>query len=410
VAAKWPHDGSVFEDLPFQLHVSSYEGADVEQLISAATEPDPRLLDSVVLEATYAARDPDLLARLHSLKVPYGIDPQFIRFANTGFQKKPTLAALPYAPSRPFQPPSWGRAEELAARGAIAFAAERDADFVIAPALPILKPNLPHARAFQSAHHLAYDLTATTTGKPVVAYVGAASGVIRSPFAVYERLLDRPFAGVYVQPLRLHPRQDSVETLIAYTNFLLEGKRYGFRVVAGRAGTFGLILMALGIDAVDSGLGERETFDLGALDRERPIRDKSTRSGGRQRMVYLVPLMTSVPETAARLILRHPALRARFTCEEGECRYLDLEAQSDNPRAHFFHSRPAELAALRDCPSPELRIQHIGQRLRAAADLASNVNRVLDQDGQKTIPLDHLLRWSSVLTRIAAVLATRRDA
>lgn len=301
-----------------------------------------------------------------------------------------------------------GLREQSSCEGALAFAAERDADYLLVPALPVLKPNLPHAKAFQAAHHLAFDLVSGTS-RPVVAYVGASSAVIKSPFVVFERLLDRPFAGVYVQPLRLHPRQDSVESLISYANFLLEGKRYGFRVVAGRAGTFGLVLMALGIDAVDSGLGERETYDLGALDRERPERDRTRSGGGRKRMVYLAPLMTSVPEASAKLILRHPALRTRFICEEGECRYLDLEAQTDNPRAHFFHSRPAELDALRACPTDETRIQHIGQRLRSAVDLAATVNRVLDQDGQAALPLEHLRRWSSVLTRLAAVLATRRD-
>ncbi len=289
------------------------------------------------------------------------------------------------------------------------FAADHEADFYLVPALPMMKPNLRQAKTLQTAHQFAFDIASDIASKPVVAYVGASSAVLRSPYAVYERLLDRPFAGVYVQPLRLHPRLDSVETLIAYTNFLLEGKRYGLQVVAGRAGTFGLVLMALGVDAVDSGLGERETYDLGALDREPAVRLEAKRQGGRQRTVYLVPLMTSVPEDSARLILRHPALRARFICEEGECKYLDLEAQSDNPRAHFFHSRPAELDALRMCSTTELRVQHIGQRLRSAVDLATTVNRVLVQDGQKALPLGHLQRWSSVLTRLAAVLATGRD-
>lgn len=398
----------MFERFPFQLHVSAYEGAVVEQLISTMTEPDPRLLQSAVIEATYAARDPDLLPRLRSLRIPYGIDPQFMRFVNEGFQNRRYLVELPYAPARPFLPSSWGARQESAARGAIDFAEGLEADFCLVPALPMTKASLSQAKALQHAHHFAYDMVATTTGKPVVAYAGVSAAVLKSPFAVYERLLDRPFAGVYVQPLRLHPRQDSVEALIRYASFLLEGKSYGFRVVAGRAGTFGLVLMALGVDAVDSGLGERETYDLGALDRE-PVRTRdSRRRGGRQRMVYLVPLMTSVPEASAKFILHHPALRARFICEEGECRYGDLEAQSDNPRAHFFHSRPAELSELRACPSPELRIQLVGQRLRAAVDLAATVNRVIEQDGQKPLPLDHLQRWSSVLTRLAAVLATRR--
>jgi hypothetical protein len=394
---------------PFQLHLSAFEGNTVEQLISAATEPDPRLLDAAVIEAAYAFNNPALLPRLRFLRIPYALDPQTLRFANEGFVRRPSLVRLPYAPSKRLRPPAWDDRVERTVRGAMEFAAEHDADFYLAPALPLYRPTLPEVKAFEAAQNAAYDCFGESRRKPVYAYVGASSAVLKSPFAVYERLLDRPFAGVYVQPLRLHPRQDSVEALVAYAAFLLEGKRYGFEIMAGHAGTFGLLLMALGVDAVDSGLGDRETYDLGALDREpNPTRVRRG-GGGRARSVYLAPLLTTLPAEAAKRLVRHPSLRARFICELGECQYLDLEAQIDNPRAHFFHSRPAELAQLRDRPNLELRIQLIGQRLRSAVDLATTVNRVLDEDSQPLIALDHLKRWSSVLTRMAAVLATRRD-
>ena len=394
---------------PFQLHVSSFEGKTVEQLISAATEPDPRLLDSAVIEASYARNNPELLPRLRFLKIPYGIDPQMLRFANEGFVRRRSLVRLPYAPAARLRPPLWNGDVERTILGAMEFAAEHDADFYLAPSLPLYKPTLPEVKAYEAAQNSAFDFFGESRRRPVYAYVGASSAVLKSPFAVYERLLDRPFAGVYVQPLRLHPRQDSVETLVNYAAFLLEGKRYGFEIQAGHAGTFGLILMALGIDAVDSGLGERETYDLGALDREPAEPRVRKGGGGRARSVYLQPLLTSVPDEAAKRLVRHPALRARFICELGECQYLDLEAQIDNPRAHFFHSRPAELAELRARRTPDLRVQYVGQRLRAAVDLATTVNRVLSEDAQPTINLSHLQRWSSVLTRMAAVLATRPD-
>jgi hypothetical protein len=332
-----------------------------------------------------------------------------MRFANEGYLRKRSIATLPYAPASRLKPPAWNATVRVSAEAAMHFAEDREAAFYLVPSLPLYKPTLSEVKAFQESHHHAFDWARGRSARPVYAYVGASAAILKSPFAVFERLLDRPFDGVYVQPLRLHPRQDSVEALVAYVSFLLEAKRYRLRVVAGRAGTFGLVLMALGVDAVDSGLGERETFDLGALDREAPARQSRERSGGRQRTVYLVPLMTSVPEPSAKRILRHPALRSRFICEEGECRYLDLEAQTDNPRAHFFHSRPAELSELRSRETLELRVQFIGQRLRSASELAMTVNRVLEQDGQPPLSLGHLQVWASVLTRMAAVLATRSN-
>lgn len=406
----WHHDVRVANLYPFRLHVSSYEGKAIEQLIGSVTEPDPRLLDEVVVEATYAATDPPLLPRLRHLGIPYAVDTQTVRFANPGFLGKPTIAGLPYAPPASIRSGRAGDRFDEVIRGAMAFAASHDADAYLAPALPIYAATLPEVRQLQSSHQVAFDLMVSDVpSRPLYAYIAPSLSVLRSPFAVYERLLDRPFAGVYVQPLQFHPRQDNVERLVAYVAFLLEGKRYGFRMIGGRAGTFGLILMALGVDAVDSGLGERETYDLASLDRPpRPTADNA-RTGGRARFVYLGPLLTSVPHATAEFVVKHPALRGRFVCEQGECRYGGLEAQLDRPRAHFFHVRPAELDELRRRPSLEMRVQWVGQRLQSATELATVTNRVLNADGQATIPLDHLQRWTSVLIRMAAVEALRRD-
>jgi hypothetical protein len=395
---------------PFRLHVSSFDGRTVEELVGSLTEPDPRLLNEVLVEATYVASDPPLLPRLRHLRIPYGIDVQTIRFANPGFVRKPSLRSLPYAPKASFLAARAAPAFDEVVRGAMRFADNHDPDIYLVPSLPIYAPTLHQARRLQRSHELAYDLVGNDVSRhPVFAYVAPSLIVMRSPFAVYERLLDRPYAGIYVQPLRIHPRQDSIERLIAYARFLMAGKGYGFRVIAGRAGTFGLVLMALGVDAVDSGLGERETYDLRSLDREEKPRSEKAKDGGRTQLVYLESLLTSVPLETAKLILKHPALRNRFICELGECQYGGLEAQLDRPRAHFFHARPAELAAIRELATPQLRIQHVGQRLQSATDLATYVNRVLGEDSLPQVPLDHLARWSSVLVRIAAVLATRSD-
>lgn len=395
---------------PFRLHVSSFEGKTVEELVGSLTEPDPRLLNEVVVEAAYVSSDPPLLPRLRHLRIPYGIDLQTVRFANQGFVRKRSIASLSYAPKSRISPSRTNSSFDDIVRSSMSFADDHDADFYLAPSLPMYAPTLHQARLLQRSQELAFDLVGRDVSThPIYAYVAPSLSVMRSPFAVYERLLDRPYDGLYVQPLRLHPRQDSLERLVAYASFLLAGKQYGFRVFAGRAGTFGLVLMALGVDAVDSGLGERETYDLTSLDREERPRPNRTKNGGRQQLTYLQPLMTSVPLEDAKRLLNHPALRNRFICELGECQYGGLEAQLDRPRAHFFHSRPNELSELRDRTTTELRIQYVGQRLKEASDLALYVNRVLAEDSLPLIPLDHLPRWNSVLIRLAAILATRSE-
>jgi hypothetical protein len=396
-------------DFPFRLHVSNYEGKTVEGLIGSVTEPDPRLLNGVTVEATFAARNPDLLPRLRQLKIPYSVDPQTIRFANDGFTRNNALRALAYAPAAAVKTPPGPEFDDVI-RGALEFASVHEVDEYLLPALPYYRPNLPEARAYEATQRHGFDLVGKAVpSRPVWAYVAPSSSVLNSPYAVFQRLLDRPFAGVYVQPLRLHPRQDSVERLVRYTQFLLEGRSVRLPVIAGRVGTFGLVLMSLGIDALDSGLGERETFDLTALDRERPESADVKRSGGRPKFIYLRELMASVPFNVAELLLRHPSLRTAFACEEGECRYGGIEAQLDRPRPHFFHTRPAELEELRVRPTVELRVQLVGERLRRAIELGDRANRTLRDDGQPSLQLDFLRTWSSVLTRVAATIAGRAE-
>ena len=74
------------------------------------------------------------------------------------------------------------------------------------------------------------------------AYPGIA--VMRGRFSVFDRLDARAFSGAYVQALNLNAKRDSLEKLASYTSFLEEGRSAGMPIIAGKPGTFGLILGA----------------------------------------------------------------------------------------------------------------------------------------------------------------------
>jgi hypothetical protein len=283
---------------------------------------------------------------------------------------------------------------------ALKFQAELGVSHYLVPALPYERPTPARLNTHRAIHELAISLIGTNDvpRRPVVAMAVPGSMTIRSPFAVFSLLSDRPFDGVYVQPMRLDPKEDSVEGLVRYLRFLEIGQQEGLRIMAGRVGVFGLLLSALGIDAFDSGLGDHEAFDLRSL--TRPQREGGKGRGGQKdRRIYLPRLLTTLPESRARVVLGSKAVRAQFACEIGGCR-SGFDAMIEGARSHCFHSREAELTALRSLPTRGMRIELVERRLSTALETGRAVNRMLVDDGQPTLKLEHLERWPAVLARV----------
>ena len=165
------------------------------------------------------------------------------------------------------------------------------------------------------------------------------------------------------------------------------------------------MLLALGVDLFDSGLGERESFNLAALNRPPAERDREKNGGPRHR-AYSHELLTSLDTPRLRAIVASPTLAPRISCELGSCKFGGYDEQLQRPRPHFFHVRQAELEALRWLPTTEMRVQHMRERLRTAIEVGQMVNRCLEDAGVDTIRFAHLDRWLAVLTRVATRLAT----
>jgi hypothetical protein len=391
----------MFDGLPFVLHVTMDLGKSLERLLAPASigkQPVP--LGGAVLTADYAATQPGLIERLTEAGVPFVVEPQSIRFASPRFLSIRRLAALPYAPAEPLDPARWTDAHERMVREALRFQADIGVSHYMVPALPYERPTPDRLNTHRAIHELALSLVGTdgVPRRPIVAMAVPGSQTIRSPFAVFSLLADRAFDGVYVQPMRLDPKDDSVEGLVRYIRFLELGRQEGLPILAGRVGVFGLLLNALGVEAFDSGLGDHEAFDLRSL--TRPPKETGSSGGGqRDRRIYFPKLLTTLPEARARLILTSRTLRPQFACETGECR-LGFDAMVDGARAHCLHSRADDLAALRALPTRGMRLELVERRLKTALETGRLVNRVLGDDGQPPIKFDHLDRWLAALARV----------
>jgi hypothetical protein len=292
-------------------------------------------------------------------------------------------------------------------RGALEFQARHEPAMYVVPSLPIARASARVLKAFRALHEYAASLNGGDgiPHRPMLATAYPGTAVLKGRFSVFDRLADRSWAGVYVQPLQLDTKRDSVEKLVSYTKFLQEGQGSGFRVIAGRPGAFGLVLSAFGIDLFDSGLGGGDSFSLSRLDRPRVVDENGQVRGGRARPVYLRPLMSALRESDASALLSSPAIRSQLACDIGECRFGGYRYAIENPRPHFFHCRQAELEALKGQRTSPLRVQLVNGWLQEAIGTARLVNRVRGEAGRPPIDFDYLDRWRGVLARIASLVA-----
>ena len=404
--------GSFGEPLSLLLHVTQYEGRSLEQLLAPRRlGEDGPSLGGAVVQASYVHRDPPLLLRLADGHIPWVIEPQSVRFASAGYRGVESIAKLPYAPPTPLDPARFGDDHRRMVRSALEFQARHEPAMYVVPSLPVARASARVLTAFGALHEYAATLNGSEgiALRPMLATAYPGTVVLKGRFSVFDRLADRSWAGVYVQPLQLDTKRDSVEKLVAYAKFLQEGQNSGLHVIAGRPGAFGLVLGAFDIDLFDSGLGGGDSFSLSRLDRPRVPDENGQVRGGRARPVYLRPLMSALRESDASAVLGSPALRSQLACDIGECRFGGYRYAIENPRPHFFHCRQAELRALKDQRTSSLRVQLVNGWLQDAIGTARLVNRVRGEAGLPAIDFDYLDRWRGVLARIASLVAVRES-
>jgi hypothetical protein len=399
--------GSFDEPLSLVLHVTQHEGRSLEQLLAPRRlGDDGPSLGGAVIQASYVHRDPPLLLRLADGHIPWVVEPQSVRFASAGYASVASIAQLPYAPHAPLDPTRFTDEHRRMVRTALEFQARHEPAMYVVPSLPVARPSARVLNAFQALHEFAATLNGSAIPyRPMLATAYPGIAVLRGRYSVFERLADRSWAGVYVQPLQLDTKRDGVEKLVAYVRFLLQGQQSGLHVIAGRPGAFGLLLGAFGIDLFDCGLGGGDSFSLSRLDRPR-LRDETGQlRGGRARPVYLRPLMSALRASDAGQLLDSPAIRSQLACDVGECRFGGYRYAVEDPRTHFFHSRQAELRALRDQRTASLRVQLVNGWLQDAIGTGRLVNRVRGEVDLDPIDFAYLDRWRGVLSRIASLVA-----
>jgi hypothetical protein len=364
----------------------------------------------VVIESTFAATSPPLISRLAELGVPYIVDPLSLRFADDQFLSTKRVADLPYAPGQPL--PALGSrdsARRLLVSQTMEFADRFGSCAYLLPGVPLSNDD-----SSQPVNLAIVDDAVALNGndvpsRPIVALVAPNRATVRDPYSLLAPLLDKGVDAVYIQPTRFRPLEAGPEDLLAYLALLAEARRLGFHVLAGRTGAFGLLALAIGVDAFDSGLGEAESFDLSALNKVRPEKPKeagdSGGQAGRDRRVYLTPLLRSLSGRQTKAVASDDVVSARLLCKLPCCRFGTFEGMPDRRHNHVLHARAWEVEQVAGQPTATLRIERLRAMLGVASTTADIVQRCLLARDIQPARFAYINTWTTTLERIAAATA-----
>jgi hypothetical protein len=320
---------------------------------------------------------------------------------------------LPYAPAQPITAASTDDDIRRFVSDALELQAEAGVSAYLTPCLP-----LDSAEALVTNRRLAFAardaVGVDVDRRPLICAVAPSTRLLHDVRSVVEMLADVPVDEIHVQPLRFRPTELSLATLDRYCDYLSGIQiELGVPTSAGRVGAFGLVLLAVGVGAFDSGLTTAEAFDLnGAVRAARRRRERredgEEPQGGRKRRFYLTQLKTTVLAPVMDII-DTPQLRYRFTSSL-PCRAASgFGGYVDHAREHCLFARTEESRKLLREPLA-LRAAVLAAQLADARDTAAVLTRALVASQIDAPTFDHLERWRRlVLARAERVQAARKS-
>lgn len=165
-------------------------------------------------------------------------------------------------------------------------------------------------------------------------------------------------------------------------------------VIAGRIGAFGLMLLAFGLYAFESGTSRFESFyeDL----------YKDTSDPFNMYVRYYMPeLLANVAverKNPVRIIqLLHSNIGEDIACHCPYCDGIDpaLLVADGLTRKHFLYRRNAEIQELRNIPTVDERVRYIKKRIDNAIGYYKNLKPIFKDDDYK-----HLKTWKEVMEKL----------
>ena len=187
----------------------------------------------------------------------------------------------------------------------------------------------------------------------------------------------------------------NVAQLYNYSTALLDlQKATNKPVIAGRIGAFGLVLLAFGLYAFESGTSRFESF-------YEDLYKDSSDSFNMYVRYYMPELLTNVAverKNPIRIVqLLHSKIGADITCH---CPYCDgvepsLLTADGLTRKHFLYRRNEEIQELRNMLTVDERVEYIKERIDNAINYYKNLKPIFKDDDYK-----FLKTWAEVIVKL----------
>ncbi|MDE7266161.1 MAG: serine/threonine protein kinase [Lachnospiraceae bacterium] len=198
---------------------------------------------------------------------------------------------------------------------------------------------------------------------------------------------------IYVDSIN---ENSNVSQLYNYATALLDlQKSTNKPVIAGRIGTFGLILLAFGLYAFESGVSRFESFY------EELYKDASDKPYRMPVRYYIPELMKTISVERKNPIrieqLLHSEVGQDITCHCQYCEGMEpmLLMNDLRTKKHFLYRRNEEIQLLRKMSTMEERVAYMKGRIENAMEYYKSLKPIFIDDDSK-----YLKTWSEVIEKL----------
>lgn len=188
----------------------------------------------------------------------------------------------------------------------------------------------------------------------------------------------------------------NVSQLYNYATALLDlQKSTNKPVIAGRIGAFGLILLAFGLYAFESGVARFESF---YEDLYKDANDKPYNMPIRYYMPELMKTVSIDRKNPIRIQqLLHSKVGKDITCHCPYCNGIEPTLLMNAPltKRHFLYRRSEEIQLLRNISTVDERVEYVKERVKSAIEYYKNLKPIFKDDDYK-----FLKTWLEVIERL----------
>lgn len=330
-------------------------------------------LSGLVFDACLGDRHSELRELANDRGFETVLDPRSVELATEGGLALSTVKSLPWSlgGASPHTPSQLGRDKDRLADTLASHVVEHGYSAVLAPT---------HYRESGRDEWGDIDAGLTTALRNALDASGATEIPIYYPLVTNgpslgswdtrrrfkDRLDSLPIDAIW---LRIHRFGTTECGPIALRRYIEAGRdlqSLNFPIVAERAGTAGLALLAFGaVGGIEGGVTLGERFDFQTLKR------KQEGSGFSQPpRVYLSDLAAFMSRKQAEEFFDIRGMRPKFGCRDTNCCRRGVDDMIRDPRSHFLRRRSGEVATMGRLPEELRASMYLDEFLRPATDLA----------------------------------------